>query len=247
MSLAWLLTNLVAAMLLPPLNGLVLMLLGYGLANRRPRWARACTVLGLLLVVVLALPAVGYALVRTLEVAPVSAADLRQAQAIVVLGGGRYRAALEYGDDTVSETTLVRLRYAAKLQRQTGLPVLVTGGKPDGGDRSEAAAMRQVLTEEFRVPVRWTEDASDNTYENAMGSAHILKSEGIQRVALVTHSWHMSRAVQVFTAAGLSVIPAPTRFYREPTTLLDWLPGRYLESRYAIHEWIGRVWYWLRG
>ncbi len=48
----------------------------------------------------------------------------------MVLGGGRYRDAPEYGNDTVGEYTLVRLRYAAKLHRETGFPLLVTGGRP---------------------------------------------------------------------------------------------------------------------
>jgi len=46
-------------------------------------------------------------------------------QAIVVLGAGRYTEAPEYaGKDTVSSIGLVRLRYAAELQRASGLPVL---------------------------------------------------------------------------------------------------------------------------
>ena len=246
MSTSWLITNVLAAMLLPPFNGLLLIALGQLLWNYMPRFARACTSLGLFLVVVLSLPAVGYALVRTLEVEPASAADLKRAQAIVVLGGGRYRDAPEYGGDTVKEETLVRLRYAAKLHRDTNLPILVTGGKPDGGDISEASTMSRVLIDEFTVPVRWAEDASNNTRENAIRSAFILKRDGIQRVALVTHSWHMRRAMESFAEQGLTVIPAPTRFYREPPTLVDFLPSSYVESRYAIHEWIGILWYLVR-
>lgn len=246
MSTSWLITNVLAAMLLPPFNGLLLIALGQLLWNYMPRFARTCTSLGLFLVVVLSLPAVGYALVRTLEVEPASAANLKRAQAIVVLGSGRYREAPEYGGDTVKEETLVRLRYAAKLHRDTNLPILVTGGKPDGGETSEADTMSRVLIDEFTVPVRWAEDASNNTRENAIRSAFILKRDGIQRVALVTHSWHMRRAMESFTEQGLTVIPAPTRFYREPPTLVDFLPSRYVESRYAIHEWIGILWYLVR-
>jgi len=41
------------------------------------------------------------------------------AQAIVVVGGGQYHAAPEYAADTVSEATLVHLRYAACLHHET--------------------------------------------------------------------------------------------------------------------------------
>jgi uncharacterized SAM-binding protein YcdF (DUF218 family) len=247
MSLSWLFNNLVAAVLLPPLNGLLLLALAGLCWRRRPRLGQALAGSGFVLLWLLSTPAVGDALLRTLEGEPVDALALDQAQAIVVLGGGRYRAAPEYGGDTVHSATLVRLRYAARLQRQTGLPLLVTGGRPDGGGTTEGRAMSDALMQDFGVPVRWVEEASDNTRENARLSAEILRREGITRVLLVTHAWHMPRALRSFTEAGLHALPAPTRFHREPLRPVDWLPTRYEESRWALHEWIGMAWYRLRG
>jgi uncharacterized SAM-binding protein YcdF (DUF218 family) len=247
-SISWLLTNLLAAFLLPPGNGLLLVVLGWALWRRRPRLARGLVGGGAALLVVLSLPAVGDALLRTLEGGPVSAEALRRAHAIVVLGGGRYRAAPEYGGDTVSTMTLARLRYAARLQRETGLPILVTGGRPDGGGSSEAEAMRAALQRDFGVPVRWVEGNSDDTRQNAQFSVELLKRDGISSALLVTHAWHMPRAVRSFAAAGITVVPAPTAFHREPLTPLDFVPRpEGLErSRHAMHEWIGKVWYALR-
>lgn len=202
MSISWLATNLLAAFLLPPLNGLLLAGLGWLLWLRRPRLARLLVGSGLALLFVLALPVVGNAMLRSLEGEPVSQEQMRQAQAIVVLGGGRYRGAPEYGGDTVSVPTLVRLRYAAKLHRETGLPLLVSGGKPDGGGTSEAEAMRRVLADEFGLPVRWVEGESDNTRENALFSAQLLKRDGVTRVLLVTHAEHMRRARRSFEQGG---------------------------------------------
>lgn len=248
MSFEWLLTNLAAAFLLPPLNGLVLIVLGWLLIRRRQRLARSLVGAGLILLWVQALPVVGNALLRTLEGAPLDMTKLQQAQAIVVLGGGRYRAAPEYGGDTVNEATLARLRYAASLHRATGLPILVTGGAPDGGARSEGDAMRHVLVEEFGVPVRWVESASINTRENAHHSAVLLAGDGVTHILLVTHAWHMPRAVQTFGAAGLAVLPAPTLFQRRSPNPLEFLPQAegMKDSRHAIHEWIGMLWYRLR-
>ena len=59
---------------------------------------------------------------------PVTLAQARSAQAIVILGGGVRRNAPEYGGDTVGRLTLDRVRYGAFVARATGLPVLVTGG-----------------------------------------------------------------------------------------------------------------------
>ena len=249
MSITWLLTNLLAAFLLPPLNALLLVALGWALWRRRPRLARGLVGAGTALLFVLSLPVVGDAMLRTLEGEAVSAEAMRQAQAIVVLGGGRYREAPEYGGDTVGKVTLLRLRYAARLQRETGLPLLVSGGKPDGGGLSEAETMRDALTKDFGVPVRWVEGASDDTRQNARFSAELLRRDGVSRVLLVTHAWHMPRAVRSFAAAGIAVTPAPTFFHREPLTPLDFLPRPegLLASRHAMHEWIGLAWYTLRG
>jgi uncharacterized SAM-binding protein YcdF (DUF218 family) len=250
MSSTWLITNLLAAFLLPPLNALLPVGLGWALWRRRPRLARGLVGAGALLLFLMSMPVVGDALLRTLEGEPVSAEALLQTQAIVVLGGGRYRDAPEYGGgDTVGDGTLMRLRYAARLQRETGLPILVSGGKPDGGDLSEAATMRDVLAGDFAVPVRWVEGASDDTRQNARLSAEQLKRDGVSRVLLVTHAWHMPRAMRSFAAAGVAVTPAPTFLHREPLTPLDFLPQPegMLSTRHAMHEWIGLAWYALRG
>jgi uncharacterized SAM-binding protein YcdF (DUF218 family) len=243
MSITWLITNFLAAFLLPPLNGLLLVIAGVWLWHRRPRLARFLALTGVLLLLLLAMPVVGGAMLRTLEGEPLTPADLKQAQAIVVLGGGLYREAPEYGRDTVGEASLVRLRYAAKLQRESGLPLLVTGGNPDGGKLSEAEAMKDVLTSEFGVPVRWIESASNNTRENALFSAALLKADGISRVLLVTHAGHMSRALRSYSEAGLKAFPAAISFQRRATSVLDFLPSHYGAARYAIHEWIGLLWY----
>ena len=249
MSIGWLATNIFATFLLPPANGLLLAGLGWVLWHRRPQLARGLVAAGLLLLAVLSLPVVGNNLLRTLEGETLKPADANNAQAIVVLGGRRYRDAPEYGADTVGEATLARVRYAAKLHRETGLPLLVTGGKPDGGELSEAETMRRVLTDEFGVPVRWVEGESEDTRENARQSAAMLRQAGVTRVLLVTHAWHMPRAVRAFAQAGIAVSPAPTLFQRETLSLRDFLPHwkGMMKSSLALHEWIGMLWYRLRG
>ena len=172
-----------------------------------------------------------------------------QADAIVVLGGGTYFHAPEYGGDTVNKDTLERLRFAAKLYRETWKPILVTGGAPLGNSLSEAEQMKQVLEHEFNVPVQWTEGASDNTLENARLCRQLLKQAGITRIYLVTHAWHMPRAVQAFQAAGFQVVPAPTAYTtRYRTDLLAFVPNAYAlrDSRIFLHELIGMLWYQLK-
>jgi uncharacterized SAM-binding protein YcdF (DUF218 family) len=109
--------------------------------------------------------------------------------------------------------------------------------------------MAKALREDFRTPVRRVETAARDTHQNAVYSARILRAEGVRRVLLVTHAMHMPRAVEAFERAGLQVVPAPTAFYsRGKQSMLGWLPsaaGMY-RSYYAMHEWIGLLWYRLR-
>lgn len=248
--MSWLITNLIAAFLLPPLNLLLLGAVGLLLWYKRPVVARWLVTISLALLWALSTPYLADGLMQLLEGPPAALNPKAQsADAIVVLGGGTYFNAPEYGADTASEDTLARLRYAAKLQRETGKPILVTGGRPLGNDLSEAQQMKDILEHEFKVPVKWAEDESATTFENARYSYGKLGALGIKRIYLVTHAWHMPRAARVFRAAGFEVIPAPTAYStRYKTGLLDFLPrtDALHESRHFMHEIIGLIWYRLK-
>ncbi len=246
--LSWQLTNALVAFLLPP--GLLILLLAGGLLLRRarPRTASVLFASGLGGLYLLSMPLMANWLIALWE-APPEIVIARDAQAIVVLGGGRYLQAPEYGGDTVAAETLVRLRYTAHLQRSTGLPVLVSGGRPDGGETSEASAMSRVLEQDFAVTVRWQEGDSDNTLQNARYSRRLLGAQDIANVILVTHAWHMPRARYAFEQSGFRIIPAPTGHVTwGPLTVLDFLPdARALrKSAWFFHEMIGLFWYRLR-
>jgi uncharacterized SAM-binding protein YcdF (DUF218 family) len=248
--MSWFFTNLISAILLPPLDLLLLAVLGLWFWHKRPLLARVLLGTSIVLLWLFSTPFIAEALLHGLEGEPyVTDTKKPLADAIVVLGGGTYFHAPEYGGDTVSKDTLERLRFAAKIQRETGKPVLVTGGAPLGNSSSEAAQMKQVLEQEFKVPVQWTEGASYNTLENARLSMQLLKQAGISRIYLVTHAWHMPRAVLAFQAAGFLVVPAPTAYTtRYRTDLLAFVPNAYAlhDSRIFMHELIGMLWYQLK-
>ena len=248
--MSWFVTNLISAFLLPPFNLLLTALVGLFIARSYPRLGRTLLIGSLALLWLCSTPYFAASMLRLLEgqIKPVDV-QTQPADAIVVLGGGTYFHAPEYGADTVSEPALVRLRYAAKLQRETGKPVLVTGGKPLGNDTSEAQQMKSVLEQEFKVPARWTEDASDNTLENARRSYQLLQKIGIKRIYLVTHAWHMPRSILAFQSAGFDVVPAPTAFTTHyQISLLSFIPdaGGLSRSVIFMHEIIGLLWYRLK-
>ena len=139
-----------------------------------------------------------------------------------------------------------RLRYAAHLQRQTDLPVLVTGGAQASQKTTVADLMKKVLTVEFFIDVRWVEGSAKNTFENATLSAEMLFREGFGAIYLVTHAWHMKRAEACFEAVGITVIPAFTRPTKKPTPLLrDFIPepSRLCQVGWAIYEIFANLWY----
>lgn len=253
LNIAWVVKNVVGTILLPPLNGLLLLVLAYFCRARRGvAWGLA--VGGVVLLTVCSLKPVGQLLLAPLEheagfSAP-AGQQLREAGAIVVLGGGRYRDAPEYGSDTVTAETLVRLRYAALMARRSGLPVLMSGGRPEGGGLSEAEVMARIFEDEWGLRVRWRESGSNDTGDNAREAARLLRAAGVRRVVLVTHAYHLPRARRLFEQAGLAVVPAATGYLsRQPLVPQDWLPQtegmRWV--RLALHEWIGIAWYSLRG
>lgn len=199
------------------------------------------------------LPVVASALARQWESYPALSNPLPKGpQAIVVLAAGRWRKAPEYGHrDTVGADTLVRLRYGAHLFKKTRLPILVSGGAPLGGVPA-AVLMRRTLNQDFRVPVKWVEDRSRTTSQNAKRSAQILAPLGVRRIFLVTQAWHMRRAVLLFRQAGFVVTPAPTDFVRRSRrdlTLLAYLPSAHAIALSAtiFHEAVGVLWIRVRG
>lgn len=252
MSTSVFVTNAVAALLLPPLDLALICVAGLLLRRRWPRLGLGLGIGALLLLAIISTPVGALLFVAPLEnlSAPLLSPRNAGARAVVVLGGGRLADAPEYGGhDVPAYVTLARLRYAAHLHRVTGLPLLAAGGRPDGVGEPEAETMARSLREDFGTPVEWVDDDSDNTAQNAQFSARILKRAGIDKILLVTDAMHMPRARAIFEKSGLRVVPAPTIFFsRERLTALDFLPsGEGLRrSHYALHEWLGLLWYRLR-
>lgn len=236
----FLLKKLLAALILPPTGPLLLAIAGALALRRWPRVGNVMLWTGLAVLLALSLgPVSGFLLWLANDSPVVRLADARTAQAVVILGGGVRRDAPEYGGDTLGRLSLERVRYGAKLARETGLPVLVAGGTVLGDTATEASLMRAALEREFNVPVRWVEEKSRNTQENARFSAAILKRHGVKRVVLVIHGFDIRRARAEFNDAGMEVVPAPTVVPSFGiTSPLDFLPSlsALQGSYYALYE-----------
>src|SRR5262245_56972823 len=104
-------------LVLPPLNLVVLALIGWAIRRYWPRCGRALVRIAGLGLYLLATPYCSNLLIRSLQTAPVLTPERwdRTAGAIVVLGGGTYMSAPEYGGETVGYSSLERIRYGARL------------------------------------------------------------------------------------------------------------------------------------
>ena len=244
--MSWFLKELVSAFLLPPLNLIVLGAVGVLFLKSRPALGKFLVIVTLILFYILSIPIFAENALQILKTPVKSSFEINRVQAIIILGGGTYFEAPEYGGHTVNKYGLERIRYGAYLHRHTGKPILVTGGDLLGTGSSEARQMKSVLENEFHVPVTWTEDTSRDTRENAYNSFSVLRKDKITHIALVTHAWHMPRAIREFEEVGFKVIPASTAYMtRRKVSLFSFLPSAsaLLKSRLFIHEVIGILWY----
>jgi uncharacterized SAM-binding protein YcdF (DUF218 family) len=137
------------------------------------------------------------------------------AQVLVLLGGGtdppeppRRMVEINSAGD--------RVLYAAQLYREGKTDtILVSGGLLDWDRQATTPAQDMAsLLEWMGVPASaiWQQGESHNTYEDAFFCAKVLKEKRVNRILLVTSAWHMPRAVKLFQAQGLDVIPLPTDY-----------------------------------
>ena len=241
---------LLTTLLLPPAGPLLLVFLGLLLAKFKRRWAWGLVFTGTLIMWLACCNATAYGLNRLLlkTYPAVTATQLQENQAIVVLGGGVDLHAPEYGEPILAETAHKRLLFGAHLARQSKLPLIYSGGigwaAPGAQQRSEAEVAAEALKRELGMSFTWVDDQSRDTRENAQRSFEQLSKQGITRILLVTNDWHMQRSVRNFEQAGFVVQPAPMGYTQPPLRFdTDFLPsgGGLRDTRRVLHEALGRL------
>jgi uncharacterized SAM-binding protein YcdF (DUF218 family) len=189
--------------------------------------------------------------------------EVEDIDTVVVLTGAAWKDPLIPSTSQVGEVTLSRLLEAIRLFH--GIPsgkILISGGALDpAGEDVPVSQIVGELAREMGIPKEkiLLETKSTNTYENGVEVKKIL---GEKRFILVTSASHLPRAIAVFRKLGLSPIPAPADFRAirsKPRvggstgelvrTMISALPSsdNLAHSERALHEYVGFVWYWLRG
>jgi uncharacterized SAM-binding protein YcdF (DUF218 family) len=242
----------IKAIILPPTINIVLIILGLSMLKKYKYLSHVFLYFGAFTLVLFCLSPFSNFLLHKLEKYPALEPPvvINNEQAIVVLSAGSHPRNKEYAKEIDGAATLQRNHYAAFLYKQVKLPILVSGGLFEPNVYSEAAVMADTLKTSFNVEINWQEEESMNTAENAIYSVAILKESGIDSIYLVTHAWHMARAVMMFEQEGIKVTPAPTMFSTnvDKVNWLSYIPSASALSntRIALHEYIGILWYKLR-
>ena len=169
--------------------------------------------------------------------------------AIVILGAGAEPFAPEYGVSSLQYASLERLRYGIWLAAQTGAPMAFSGGLgwAQADSMPEARIAAKIAADEFGRPLKWVEDDSRDTHENAGRTMALLKTAGITHIVLVTHGYHMPRALRDFVeaaGAGVQIEAAPMGLARHlDSPVLDWLPSSrgFTDMRQVLRELVGKV------
>ena len=252
-----------AALALPPVPWLALMLVGGHLARTRRRAGLLLLWLGAALVWLSACRGTGHWLEATLlrVPPPLSTAALKALReegerapgtvAVLVLGAGRITRAPESGAPDLTPESLERLRQGVRLARATGWPLAFSGGvghaqRADAGP-GEAEIAAKVAERDFGATLRWQEPAARDTRENATLSLALLRPAGVRHIVLVTHGWHMPRALREFeraAAGAVRVTPAPMGLSPGPARgLLAWMPDApgYARVRAVCREALARL------
>jgi uncharacterized SAM-binding protein YcdF (DUF218 family) len=132
-------------------------------------------------------------------------ADGQRREAAIVLGAALW-------ENNPSPTLRERLDIALQLYRSGKIDIIILSGGLGkwGVKRTEAEAMKEYL-HQHNVPAEKMilEKNSHNTKENLQNTAKLLRSTSISNLYLVTHDYHMTRALMYAKQAGLTVSPAP--------------------------------------
>lgn len=248
--------------MLPP-GGIILLILGVGFVvlRRRLRKDNAHLLVAIailttgLLFYLLSIRPVADMLISPLEkqassnaMNAVTVSDTLKPESIVVLGGGTLQPRWQE-DQILAHASTARTVTGYILHRQTGLPLVITGGTPLNRNReSEASTASKLLASLGASPESHViETESHNTWENASFLVSVLEPKTIY---LVTSAFHMRRSIECFRAFGFRPIPVPTDFraWARPYVFWDFLPSSTSldDSTAALHEFIGRVFYRIR-
>lgn len=227
--------------------GIVLTLITVGLIFKNTR----IIILGVAVLVLSSLPIVSNSIWTQLEAQyPRPKIDsIPPADAIIVLSG--MLVPTEKSDSYIQQWHDPDRFFAAVelFQHKKSPTIIFTGGKmPWGSGAPEGELLAVALKRYIDIDplILITEDVA-NTAEEATAVRSVAQNKDLKTFILVTSSYHMPRAVQIFRSAGLDVIPFATdhRSQKIELSVFSFVPSAssLSQTSNAIRELLGRVIY----
>lgn len=165
---------------------------------------------------------------------------------VVILGGG---ANISGGFREHAEArglTYARLFNGVRIYKRSGARTLALCG---GSSEVMKTLARELGVQESKIII---ETRSGTTMENATELAKLLPPTEQRRIGLVTSALHMLRSEKTLKKQfpNDTIVPIPVNYIYSPDWyyLKGFVPSTntLLKSNYAIHEWIGIVYYSIR-
>jgi len=235
--------------------GVILLFIGWKTEKWGKRWLLFLSILYLLLSVPLTASLLERGLSAGYE--PInSLTEIADVDAIVILGGGgaSFRAG-ELEVNTLSESSALRAMEGARLYHMLDDPVVIVSGGINlraGLLTPESKPMRDALVE-LGVPIQriLLESDSFNTHDQALNIPPMLTAAGSEHFILVTSPAHMRRAYFTFLEQGVEPLPAISAQHSDTSNFSSSSIVPDLEalavSQSALREWMGLIYYTLRG
>ncbi len=160
---------------------------------------------------------------------------------IVVLAGSSVQDQLSPADRW--QGSILRLLEGIRLwSALPGTKLVLSGGAPSSADAMATLPMQLGVPRDAMILETRALDTADEV-------KLFMPIVGDEQFALVTSACHLPRALEQFRAKGTKPIPCPCDFRTKQTPPLLFLliPGGGLEnSQIALHEYYGRLFYWLK-
>ncbi|MDQ3051827.1 MAG: YdcF family protein [Bacteroidota bacterium] len=224
---------------------------------KQPERKRRWWVAAFLVLIIFSNPFLANEAMQLWEMAPVNVNSIHEPYDVGILLGGSLRSYDQQIARPVYSQSVDRLLQTIALYKGGKIKkILLSGGSGSvtRPDERESEIILKVL-EQTGIPASdiIIENASRNTFENAVYTADILKKNYPSgRFLLITSSFHMRRSQASFIKTGLeiTIFPVDPRAHSNiytPENALFPHAGALLIWDALIHEWIGILTYKLAG
>lgn len=232
-------------LILPP-GTFILLVIGFTFwLYRRDKTAAKILAFITLVMYLCSTPFISGILLRSLENRYQPPSDLDGDILIMLTGGATLDTPDIDGQGDLSGASASRLLTAARLQKKTDLPIILSGGQVNSQSGNEAQIAKRFLIG-LGIPVEKIimEESGLNTTQSAVNTKAILDKYGYKKPILITSAYHIPRSVLNFSRIKVEVVPYPCNYQYNTRSVLafsQFVPSSFCNVWTALHEYLGIV------